>query len=334
MKKVTDKDSATFLGTNGYVAATLTWNSGKADKATNELFNKTKAPDFEVTNFDKDNVGNGSKLYFSFKPIYSKTSTSAEPDYGVYSLYKKVTPIYAASAVWEKVGDYSITATTLSAVDSTKLDTAASIKDGETQTPRVKSANENIKASSTSFALAGLDACIIADAKENDFNFSTTVDYKVVCKIDNVEIYSDVVTVTDKKVSVSFTTGLTGAATEVDKNNVLIVKDGSYSTEGTVASKEFTVVGKGYIKSVVPTLGSDKTIAGGTNKDNRIGFGATVEAKADASDATGKTWKVTLAPKAGGTGDVYAAAGDFVKITVTDAQNVPTEYTIKFVKAD
>ena len=329
LKKVTDKDSATFLGNDGYVAATLTWNSGKADKATNELFNKTKAPDFEVTNFDKDNVGNGSKLYFSFKPIYSKTSTSAEPDYGVYSLYKKVTPIYAASAVWEKVADYSITATTLSAVDSTKLDTAASIKDGETQTPRVKSANENIKASSTSFALAGLDACIIADAKDNDFNFSTTVDYKVVCTIDNVEIHSDVVKVTDKKVYVKITKS--DGTTEFgafNKDNVVEIKDPSYAAETAWTDKEFKVIGKGYIKSVTVT-GKKGTVSGAAaNNDGRIGGKATYEVKA----GNDTTWTVAVKPNGTTVTDVFAAEGDTIAITVTDAKDVPTTYTIKFAK--
>ncbi|MDY6397504.1 MAG: carboxypeptidase-like regulatory domain-containing protein [Treponema sp.] len=339
LKKVVDAaNAATFLDADGYVAAELKWdNDNKADKATNELFNKTTSTKLVVTNFDKANVGNSSDLYFSFTAIPSETSTSTTPVYGKYTLYKKVAGINDASKVWKKLTTYEVEGTNkLKAVNTDKLETV-NIKVNPTKTERVDSVKD---ASSTSFSLAGLSACIQTTADVDEFNFAATADYKVVCEIDNVEIHSNVVTVTDKKVYVTIgkdaTTPFTGATSisAFDKDNVLVITDPSYATEQAWTETTFTVKAKelsskfGFIKSV-EVDGKQGTVSGvAANADGRIGK-ATYETKL----VDDSTWTVTVKNSKTEGGSVYVAEGDTITIKVKDAKNTePTTYTIKFAK--
>ncbi len=326
LKKVTDTKTtgATFDNVK-YESAELKFEGSptkKADVATNELFGKTESADLVIENFDAANVGNGSKLYFSFKPIYSKTSSGTE--YGSYTLYRKVTPIYADSALWEEVDTYSIDNTKLKAVNSGKPETVNDKVDPD-NTERVHS----VKAASTeAFALGGFDACIEAIAAEGEFNFSKTSEYKVVCTIDNVEIHSKPIPVKDSKVHVEFKTTSNSSLGKIDKEKTLKIANNDYTNETVWGDAKFKVAGNGFIKSVVATPGSEKSTLGTSTNKNRIGFGATIEAEAD--DTTGKTWTVTVKPETGS--EVSVAAGDFITIKVTDAKDTSTTYTIKFVK--
>ena len=326
LKKVVDAaNAATFLGNDGYVSAKLTWNNStnEADKATSELFNKTTSTKLVLVNFDAANVGNKSALYFSFNPIHSETATGLE--YGEYTLYKKVKGINADAAVWKKLTTYKVSDNSLSAVDSKKPETVNDKVDA-IKTEKVASVKT---ATNNSFALAGLDACIKTTADADEFNFSKTAEYKVVCTIDNVEIHSNIVTVTDKKVYVKITKS--DGTTEFgafNKDNVVEIKDPAYATEYAWADKEFKVIGEGYIKSVTVT-GKKGTVSGvAGNDDGRIGGKATFEAKVENDN----TWKVTGKPNGTTVTDVFAAEGDTIAITVTDAKDVPTTYTIKFAK--
>ena len=335
LKKVVDaSDAATFLGNDGYVAAKLTWNNttNEADKATNELFNKTTSTKLVLANFDAANVGNNSALYFSFNPIHSETATGLE--YGEYTLYKKVKGINADAAVWKKLATYKVSDNSLSAVDSKKPETVNDKVDA-IKTEKVASVKT---ATNNSFALAGLDACIQTTADADEFNFSKTAEYKVVCTIDNVEIHSNSVTVTDKKVYVTITkdgtTALTGAAADFDKDNVLVITNASYASETPWTENSFTVKAKevnsklGYIKSV-SAKGTIGTVSGtAANNDGRIGGKATYETKL----VDDNTWTVTVKSASTTVTDVFAAEGDTIAITVTDAKDVPTTYTIKFAK--
>ena len=326
LKKVTDtKDTGATFDNVKYESAELKFEGSptkKADVATNELFGKTESADLVIENFDAANVGNGSKLYFSFKPIYSKTSSGTE--YGSYTLYRKVTPIYADSALWEEVDTYSIDNTKLKAVNSGKPETVNDKVDPD-NTERVHS----VKAASTeAFALGGFDACIEAIAAEGEFNFSKTSEYKVVCTIDNVEIHSKPIPVKDSKVHVEFKTTSNSSLGKIDKEKTLKIANNDYTNETVWGDAKFKVAGNGFIKSVVATPGSEKSTLGTSTNKNRIGFGATIEAEAD--DTTGKTWTVTVKPETGS--EVSVAAGDFLTIKVTDAKDTSTTYTIKFVK--
>ena len=326
LKKVTDtKDTGATFDNVKYESAELKFEGSptkKADVATNELFGKTESADLVIENFDAANVGNGSKLYFSFKPIYSKTSSGTE--YGSYTLYRKVTPIYADSALWEEVDTYSIDNTKLKAVNSGKPETVNDKVDPD-NTERVHS----VKAASTeAFALGGFDACIEAIAAEGEFNFSKTSEYKVVCTIDNVEIHSKPIPVKDSKVHVEFKTTSNSSLGKIDKEKTLKIANNDYTNETVWGDAKFKVAGNGFIKSVVATPGSEKSTLGTSTNKNRIGFGATIEAEAD--DTTGKTWTVTVKPETGS--EVSVAAGDFITIKVTDAKDTSTTYTIKFVK--
>ena len=336
-----DKKEATYLTvattpatSRVYESAAITFDetTKKADKATNALFEATKVTSFKVSNFDAANVGNGATLYFSFKPYVSANSNT--PDYGTYTLYQKKQGINTASTVWKKVGEYKISDSSLKAVDTTKSETVAK---GELQSPMVKSVET---ASAELFAVSELSACISAPADADEFNYAKDKKsyYKVVCAIDNSEIYSDIITVTDAKVYADAKKDdLSGVLGSWDKDNTLTITSIDYANETAWTDNTFKFVSTSYLKEVTATLHKGD-IAGDNDKSkNRVGKEATVAVdvvSATASIPAHTQYTVKISPKEGAsdTSTIYVAAGDYIEIFAKDGAGASTKYTIKFAK--
>ena len=328
-----------------YESAAITFDetTKKADKATNALFEATTTTTkLTVSNFDAANVGNGANIYFSFNPIVSANSDS--PDYGTYTLYQKKQGINAASTVWKKVGEYKINGN-LKAVDTTKSDKSADIAKGELQTPMVKSVEA---ASAELFAVSKLSACITAKADEDEFNYAANATdtkkdkksyYRVVCNIDNREIYSNIIEITDAKVYADAVKNadVTTKLGEWDKDNVLTITSADYAAETAWADSTFIVKSTSYLKDVTVTLKRGDIAGNDNNSKNRVGKEATYKVEVVAASDTVPAhtqWTVKISPKEGASdaSTIYVAAGDSIVINATDGAGKTTTYTIKFAK--
>ena len=337
LKKADDTDFVTATTATKpvyYKAAKLSFTSNKADnKLTNDLLDNTKSTKLVLANFDAKNVGNGSTIYFSFTPINSTRKTGI--DYGTYTLYRKITGINDAATVWENVGSWSVggtgTVKALAAVDTSATETWAT---GETDSNWVKSYQKNITANNNSFALSKLDACIMTTTDAAEFNFAAKSKYKLVLKLDNDEIHSNIIDVEDKKLNAKLAWVTTPTAKKVtqtgDEFTVTLESEG----EVDWADNTLTFTAPCYLKEdvkVVLTKGT--TVAGDSaNADKRIGVGAISTATSAYDANTGVTTVTIKVTAKNGTDAPMAAQTDSIKISGKDVKGVERLFTIKFVK--
>ena len=257
-----------------------------------------------LTQFNTAEVGNGMDLYFFFKPIVSQRENTAK--YGKYTLYKKVTDATTAATLWKKKGDYCVGtevtgATALQGVNA-DVKTTSKITDVTVES-----------ATAQDFGVRKLMALITVKADATEFNYSKTSEYKLVYTNDNVERYSNTVTVTDAKLNTTFHVGdKTGPEFKADTHNETLG-----TTETAPTQKTYTVVSTGYMVSGKITTTASASPAA---TDNRI----------NAKNVTGKfnddrtEYTITIDPAA------LAAKGDTIKIEVIDAQEKSQKYTITY----
>ena len=270
-----------------------------------------------LTQLNAGETGTGSMVYLQFKPIITDVGTS--DDYGSYTLYRKVTKAATKATKWVKVGKpYKISGSgdyqPLEYVDTAKEDKVTA---GTNE--RVATKQQAVVAD---FAVRGLPAVIAVNTAADEFNKSLTSEYKLVCTLDNSDIYSPAKTITDTKVTLKSVetsaggttwdpaadpTGLTTAeAPFTGFNQIKVTLDG-YMLNCTAAVK----------------LGAGTTPA--TPSPSRIKT-ENLTVTVTRSDVAGTSSTAVIALPS----NVTAAKGDTITITVLDAQGKKAEKTITF----
>ncbi|MBB5227049.1 carboxypeptidase regulatory-like domain-containing protein [Treponema ruminis] len=274
--------SLTFAGTG---------NEVKLDKVIAKTEAATASP-LALTLIDTADTANGQNLTFSFNANISKTSA----DYGTYKLYRKVVSAVPDSDKWEPV------------------------KNGSGDVIEFKLASHNIyyvddvqkKAGSkyaeiADFAIRKLTPCISVNAGANEFDYAKDSYYKLVQTVDNVDIYSDAVKVTEN--AVIFPTITLGITTPTDEFN---------ETPITTDAKTVNIPMTAYLKSVSATgvKGSGKATDLGENSVLKAG-------KVSASvGSDGKSIDLKIVK------DATAAKGNQIRITVTNVNGLEVSTTI------
>ena len=327
------KNEAKFASTAAYKAATLTLKNDKeaADEATNKLLD-TEFKGFKPAVFNASQVGNKTPLFFSFDPRHS--ANSAKANFGKYTLYRKITGFVAAKAVWEKVGTYEIVengTSTLKAVDPSKVDTKLNeAKDKTEKEDSVKPATIDL------LTVGGYQACIETTTEKDEFNFSTTSTYKIVCEIDSDVIYSEAVTVEDKKLNSKLTMADDSAIVGKETTDLLTGAETTKITIATASDAEVPLVAKDlklsaecYMKSVTVTLTKGTAVAvTPANKDKRIGNGG---AKYKVTlDDNHNVATINITDKDGA--EPVVAKGDTITIVGFDAKGIKRTYILTFAK--
>ena len=297
-KKVTLKDVAgKAFGyvddstTKHYTSLTFagTGNEVKLDKVIAGT-KATTAKALTLTQIDTNDTANGQSITFSFAANISETSES----YGTYTLYRKVVSAVPASDKWTKIADYELNGTNkvFFVKDNKAGSTPAGIAD---------------------FAIRKLTPCISTTAKEHEFDYSKTAHYRLVQKIDNTEIYSAIVEVTENAVifpaitTTAMGLSVTGIVNDTEKNIA------------PTADVTYTINMSAYIKeaSVTTTKGASTPDA----SDDRITkSGKVTLTKGD----DGKSLVITVKK------DTKACLGDTINISVTDIHDVSSRKTINF----
>ena len=320
LKTVSDTDSATFVSTTKYYES-LSWTANSA--AENKVIESTadstvKKLEFAV--FNSKGIGNGTALYFQFDPIISETDTTA--NYGKYTLYRKVTEASSAATKWIKAGEWAVGGTgsvnALKSVDGKAADTAKNDKKQQTVSQSAAVAQD--------FGVRGLKAAIVTKTRADEFDYAPTSKYKLVCSIDNVEIYSKEVTITDEIVelpeSATLETGITlnsfTAGTEATVN----------TAAGAVT---YTVDANIYLLSCTP-----QTVAGsGTATPTEARITKEGKVKVEIVDKPESTPGANDGVTRGRIKIIIddgakACAGDTITLTAKDAQTRSGTVVIKF----
>ena len=264
-----------------------------------------------LTQFNVNETGNGTQIWFQFDPILSTTDSNA--NYGKYTLYRKATAATTAATKWEKVGKtYTISPATGEA-DLQYIDVVADAASDTDKKNNVKTAVIN------DFRLRGRKAAIVADTGAKEFDYSrtdpTSTDpatsvYRLVCSIDNVEIYSAPVTVADKFLDLKVTDGA-DAMTPT-----------GYTTETTVTTKIYKFTAPCYIVNVATNV-TRGTAAAVVTESTRLGPKNASRVKVDLNAAR---TEITLTID----NDTTAGTGDKIILTATDAGGVSKQYTIEY----
>ena len=263
-----------------------------------------------LTQFNVEETGNGTQIWFQFDPILSSTDSNA--NYGKYTLYRKATAATSAATKWEKVGKtYTISPATGEA-DLQYIDVAATAPDADKKT-NVKIAVIN------DFRLRGRKAAIVTETGAKEFDYSrtdpTSTDpatsvYRLVCSIDNVEIYSAPVTVADKFLDLKVTAGA-DAMTPT-----------GYTTETAVTTKTYKFTAPCYIVNVATQV-TRGTAAGVITDSKRLGPANASRVKVTL-DTDRKVITLTIDD------ETTAGTGDKIILTATDAGGVSKQYTIEY----
>ena len=257
---------------------------------------------FTLTQINVAETGTGSTVYFTFNPILTKVGTDA--DYGTYQLYRKVTKATEKSK-WVAVGKpYKI----LTAADSNYqyLQYADKNKKDEVKDGKNELAESKTNAVAEDFAVRKMPAIIAVSTAGDEFSISKTSEYKVVCTIDNVDIYSAKATVTDKKVN------LASVKSSADSTNGT---DGTWTTVTDPTGRDATPSAVSEFKYIQVELDGYmldctlKITSGDTT--NRISASNVTVDKIVRGEKS--TAVIKLAD------GVMAAKGDKIIITVTDA---------------
>ncbi|MDY6396237.1 MAG: hypothetical protein SPL22_00770, partial [Treponema sp.] len=263
-----------------------------------------------LTQFNTAEVGNGMDLYFFFKPIVSQRENSAK--YGKYTLYKKVTDATTAATLWKKQGDYCVDkeVTGATALQGVNKDVKATSKFADVTVE---------SATAQDFGVRKLMALISVKADATEFNYSKISEYKLVYTNDNVERYSNTVSVTDAKLNATFNIG---DASDANATLTEFKADGSSNetlgtSEVSPTNKVYSVKSTGYMVSGTIVTTAAKTPTATENRINK-------------KNVTGKfnddrtVFTITIDNSA------LAAKDDTIVITVTDAQDKNQTFTIQY----
>ena len=271
-----------------------------------------------LTQLNADETGTGSMVYLQFNPIITAVGTS--DDYGSYTLYRKVTKAAAKATKWVKVGKPYKIGGTGDYLPLEYVDTAKEDKVTAGTNERVATKQNAVVAD---FAVRGLPAVIAVNTAADEFNKSLTSEYKLVCTLDNSDIYSPAKTITDTKVT------LKSVETSADGSTWASAVD---PTGLTTAEAEFTgfkqikVALDGYMLNCTAAvkLGAGTTPA--TPSQNRI-KAENLKITVTRSDVENIPSTAVIELPSG----VTAAKGDTITITVTDAnKTVKAEKVITF----
>ena len=273
--------SLTFTGTGNEVKLDKVIAGTKAATATK----------LNLKQIDTTDTANGKSIVFQFAPVLS--NNASEAGYGTYKLFKKKVAATTSATKWEqvKVGTAEPYAFQISTDDAVALHY---VNDEEKLGPR---------AVKEDFRIRGKVACISTTADADEFYYSKTSSYKLVCTIDNVDIYSEEVVVESNAVvftSETYSSPLT-MPTANDTESALVG-----STDITL-----TLVASNYLKGKSVGVTPGKSTAGAT--DTRVTKPNKVTAKLGDD---GKTIIVTFAK------ETTACIGDEIKITATDINDV------------
>ena len=252
----------------------------------------------ELTQFNVNETGNGTSIWFQFNPILSSTST--DPNYGKYTLYRKATAATTAATKWEKVGNTYTINPTGSEVALEYIDVAATASDSDKK-GNMKTAVIN------DFRLRNRNAAIKTTTLANEFDYATTSVYRLVCSIDNVEIYSAPVTVADKFLDLSVTEG----------GNDLTPS--GYATENTVSVKTYKFTAPCYIVNVETNV-TRGTAAAVVTESKRLSASRVKVAL----DTERKVITLTIED------DTTAGTGDTISVKAKDAAGQEKTFTIVY----
>ncbi|WP_294427532.1 carboxypeptidase-like regulatory domain-containing protein [uncultured Treponema sp.] len=238
-------------------------------------------------------TANKQEITFKFSANISETAES----YGTYKLYRKVTSAVPSADKWELAGTYNVGG---SGTDTTALKYVKSDKAG------------TVNAVNGDFTILKKTPCITVKATEKEFDYAKTSSYRLVQTIDNVDIYSAIVTVEDNTVIFG------------DVNKTLITVPTDYTAESTLCTddKEITIQMSAYLKEEIATPTLTLSTANGRptsfseNYYNKAGK-VTVSVGEDRRT-------VILKIKANTT----ACKGDKIIISATDIQGATGETTI------
>lgn len=264
-----------------------------------------------LTQFNVNETGNGTKVWFQFNPILSSTDSTA--NYGKYTLYRKATAATSAATKWEKVGKTYTISPAAGEADLNYIDVNADAASDADKKNNIKTAVMN------DFRLRGRKAAIVADTGAKEFDYSrtdpTSTDpatsvYRLVCSIDNVEIYSAPVTVADKFLDLKVTEGA-DAMTPT-----------GYTTETAVSVKTYKFTAPCYIVNVATTV-TRGTAAAVITESKRLGPANASRVKVSL-DTDRKVITLTIDD------ETTAGTGDKIILTATDAGGVSKQYTIEY----
>ena len=190
------------------------------NKVLNDKTLASKDPKLNLTQIDAEEVANKTSLTFKFDKQLSKY----ENTYGKYTLYRYVKK--AVISDWEKVGEYTIGGT----YERPKADGSGNEKVTCNKLQYVKTNKAAGDATFETFAIQKKDACLVATASANEFDFQKTSNYILVCEIDNVEIFSEVLPVTCNKVKEDGTATTLNYTAPASDSTASVVTNGGNAT--------------------------------------------------------------------------------------------------------
>ena len=270
-----------------------------------------------LTQLNAGETGTGSMVYLQFNPIITDVGTS--DDYGSYTLYRKVTKAATKATKWVKVGKPYKIGGTGDYLPLEYVDTAKEDKVTAGTNERVATKQNAVVAD---FAVRGLPAVIAVNTAADEFNKSLTSEYKLVCTLDNSDIYSPAKTITDTKVT------LKSVETSADGSTWNNAED---PTGLTTAEAEFTgfkqikVALDGYMLNCTAAVKLGPGTTPATPSQNRI-KAENLKITVTRSDVENTPSTAVIALPS----NVTAAKGDTITITVLDAQGKKAEKTITF----
>ena len=249
-------------------------------------------------------IANGQTVVFTFDPVVAaKDQDTSTVKYGKYTLYQKKQILPSTASKWELLGEYDVgNADDANAVKYVKrTDTTVGTKTTTKYTFP--------KATVEDLSILKKQACVEAKLANDEFNYEKKAEFRLVCTIDNVEIYSKTLEVEANSVVLAANVDLTGLSNiPADLGTEANLADG--------AEKTLTVKVGSYLKTVNNVVKGDKgegTLA--TRSANSV-TNNKVTAKLD-EDADGKTIKVTIP------NNTTACKGDKLTITVEDVVGTP-----------
>jgi len=271
------------------------------NKVLNDKTLASKDPKLSLTQIDAEEVANKTSLTFKFDKQLSKY----ENTYGKYTLYRYVKK--AVISDWEKVGEYTIGGT----YERLKADGSGNETVTCNKLQYVKTNKAAGDATFETFAIQKKDACLVATASANEFDFQKTSNYILVCEIDNVEIFSEVLPVTCNKVKED------GAAVTV--NYTAPASDATASVVTNGGNATITIKTTAYLSSI----GTPTYIKSNNQPDPLPEEHYTKNKRATAEiGSEGKSVVITI------TDGSKACKSDGISIKVYDVNEV--ESTLKF----
>jgi hypothetical protein len=302
----------------------LKWTTDKEISDVIEATDKSTVKSLNFAVFNKLEIGNGTPLHFQFSPILTETGTTA--NYGKYTLYKKVTKAAASATKWESAGTWDVGGTAIPGATTAPLNyNALASVDGtaaDTTKDDKRFTSVSLNAPLEDFRIRKLLAAIVTTTDADAFNYASKASYKLVCEIDNVLIFSDVVTIEDATVLLTLKAPAAGST-----NPTPAIATIAENAETEIASTPSTdvvyfITSPSYLLSVDVNATFNNAV---TESANRVSKAGKVEAIIDtATDPSRKTIKVTI--KSGTT----AVKKDKITITAKDANQKAGTYSIEF----